>query len=303
MSCENTCTKPEENKGLGEAIKRANYALEEATKLGHDLLALPNDWTTHDLEKFAPSRRRARGEMSTTHTASFAAYVRQAEEVGTTVFVNPRSMTAVAVINMGTPDMPNHCDNKATLEAQKTAAYVELMDFCTSNRSQASVAEWLEDHAHHIVGVEASEGARIDLKPAIQAIRKITVEAMRKLETDVQTLSTSRSAFESAQIKSKDSLPVPEGILYSCAPYHGLSERTFRLRLTISTAQDKPQIRASIVGLEAIREEIAVEFADNVSEAFNPNLPVIDAPEDGAIEGVLVGSSHIPVLIGSYVAK
>ena len=302
MSCENTCTKPEENKGLGEAIKEANLAVEEATKM-YGILALPNDWTAHDLEKFSSTRRRSRGEMSTTHTESFAAYVRQHEEVGTTVFVNAHCMKAVAVINMGTPHEPNHCDNRATLEAQKTAAYVELMDFCTSNRSQASVAEWLEDHAHHIVGVEASEGARIDLKPAIQAIRKITVEAMRKLETDVQTLSTSRSAFESAQIKSKDSLPVPEAILFSCAPYHGLIERTFRLRLTISTAQDKPQIRASIVGLEAIREEIAVEFAEKVSLAFNPNLPILAAPEDGAIEGVMVGSSHIPVLIGSYVAK
>lgn len=50
--------------GTSEAIEQASRALLLDGQASH-LAALPDNFTVHDLEKFLPNRRRARGNMST----------------------------------------------------------------------------------------------------------------------------------------------------------------------------------------------------------------------------------------------
>lgn len=243
-----------------EAIASANRALTDQME---SLVALPEEYKLHDLEPYLTYRRRQRGLMVTSSLKDFAAYCEAQADTGASVFVDADSMTATAVLNLGSPDEPGHADNRARLELRKTAAYLALLHHTQAARalSQAVAAEFLEDWAD-LVECYTEDGASTKNTYAVAAIRKLTIEAMRKLESSEQSLSASRSAFESVQATS--AAPIPTAIHFRCEPYRGLAQRTFVLRLGVQTGGDKPSIVLRVIKAEQHAEEMAQELADLV---------------------------------------
>lgn len=243
-----------------EAIASANRAL---THQLDSLVALPEEFKLHDLEPYLTYRRRQRGLMVTSALKDFAAYCETHADTGASVFVDADSMTATAVLNLGSPDEPGHADNRARLELRKTAAYQALLQHTQAGRAlgQAVAAEFLEDWAD-LVECYTDDGATTKTTYAVAAIRKLTIEAMRKLESSEQSLSASRSAFESVQATS--AAPIPTAIHFRCQPYHGLAERTFVLRLGVQTGGDKPTIVLRVIKAEQHAEEMAQQLAELV---------------------------------------
>lgn len=256
-----------------QSIMAAHQAIAHASD-SRDLAALPSDYSLHDLEAFLPARRRARGTMKTSVLASFADYTTAHGELGCAVFIDPMSMQAVSVLNLGEPTQPGHADNKAVLELKKTAAYQALLTYaCGNPLKQSQIAEFLEDWADHLTC--SNDAGAIATPKAIAAIRKITIEAMRKLESTEQQLSASLSTFESAQATSTE--PLPTQINFTCQPYADLSDRTFSLRLGIQTGNDKPAITLRIIKIEQHTEDMANELAELVAGQFesDTNIAVI----------------------------
>lgn len=261
----------------GAGIEQASAAIEGALQV-NGIAALPSDYKQHDLETFMPKRRRARGVMATSAAPDFSQYVKAHAEEGACVFVDADDMQAIAVLNMGTPDVPGHTDNRAKLILKRTAAYSALKAIAGNGVGQLTAAEFLEDWNQHILCF--NEEGSVAPHKAIAAIRKLSIETMRKLESSEQSLSASRSAFESIQATSAD--PIPTTIHFVCNPYHGLTERVFVLRLGVLTGGDKPKIILRVVKQELHNEEMADEFAESV-------------------RGVLGGD--IPVMLGEYVSR
>ena len=260
----------------GEAISSAHIALETSCDT-NDVVALPSDYKLHNLEQFKPLRRRARGLMNTNVINAFTGYVTDHVEPGATVFVNADDMSATAVLNLGTPCVPGHADNRAKLTLKRTAAYSALVGIASGvGFKQTQIAEFLEDWPEHIQCL--NDSGSITLPKAIAAIRKLSIEAIRKIENSEQQLSASRSAFESVQATSAD--PLPTVIMFDCQPYADLKARTFALRLNVQTGGDKPTISLRIVKAEQHAEDMANELGYLIAHAF-----------DGA---------SIPVLLGSY---
>ena len=110
-----------------EALSVAN--VESAAAVG--TAVLPNDFTLYDLEKFMPLRRRLRGAMTTSVIEHFATYTKDNAESGARVFIDPATLQATAVLNIGTTDKPGHGDNTATLKLRQTAAYSALLAVAT----------------------------------------------------------------------------------------------------------------------------------------------------------------------------
>jgi uncharacterized protein YfdQ (DUF2303 family) len=261
----------------GAAIKQASDAILGVTDAG--AVALPEQFKLHDLEPFMHNRRRMRGVMSTHALSDFATYVQNHAENGATVFVDADEMSATAVLNLGEPEAPGHTDNRAKVQLKKTAAYSALKVHTNGQAiSQTKAAELLEDWPGEIRCF--NDQGDITQPKAIAAIRKLSIESMRKLESSEQSLSASKSAFEQVQATSSD--PIPTTIYFTCEPYHGLESRQFVLRLGILTGGDKPSISLRIVKQELHDEEMANEFADLARQAIG---------------------SELPVLIGSYVSK
>ena len=257
------------NEGTG--IYQASNAVASAFK-DKAIVALPERFKSHDLESYLPNRRRARGVMSTSALKDFAAYAKAHAEAGASVFVDANDMTATAVLNLGTPEAPGHTDNRAKLEARKTAAYQALLQHASGRAlTQTTAAEFLEDWPE-LIECFNDEGP-IKLPKAIGALRKLTIEAMRKLESSEQSLSASKSAFESIQATSAD--PIPTTIYFKCVPYKDLAERLFVLRLGVQTGGDKPAIVLRIVKAELHAEEMATELADLARDALGGTMPVL----------------------------
>lgn len=260
-----------------EAISQADLSLQTSLK-NRGVLALPEHFKTHDLEGYMPKRRRARGTMTTISVRDFAKYVKDHAEQGTSVFVNPDEMTATAVLNLGTPEEPGHTDNRAVCRSKVTAAFEALKMHATGRGlPQSTVAEFFEDWADHLLFFKDNES--VTPPKAIAAIRKMTIESMRKLESEEKSLSASKSTFENVQATSAD--PIPTTIYFNCEPYFGLKERNFVLRLSVLTGNEKPAITLRIVKLEEHEQDMAQEFAALVASN------VID----------------LPVLLGTYASK
>lgn len=261
----------------GTGIYQAGHAITQAFEANKAALALPERFKLHDLEPYLYNRRRARGVMSTESVPDFAKYVQDHAEEGASVFVDADDMLAIAVLNLGTPDAPGQADNKAKLALRKTAAYIALKKTANGDSmGQAKAAEFIEDWADLINCYADAEEIRT--AQAVSAMRDITIEAARKVESQEQQLSASRSSLESVTASSKHTLPTH--IYFKCVPFAGLTERTFVMRLGIQTGSDKMGVVLRIVKQEEHDEEMAQEFAAKVAASLE--------------------STEHPVFVGSY---
>lgn len=257
-----------------EAIEKLSeaQAITAAQKaMGLDsAVALPSDFTLHDIEKFMHERRRLRGAMTTSVLADFASYAIENKENGARVFVSQTDMAAVAVLNIGAPLAPGHADNTATLKAQSTAAYRALAAIANGQAClQAKVAEFLEDWAP-LISCER-DGQPVPLSRAVAAVRAISIEKLQKVGAEEQQLSATRTAFESVKAEGSD---IPAFINFKTEPYQGLASRVFSMRLGIIT-EGKPAITLRIVKAEQHAEEMATELANLVRIAIGDAMPVL----------------------------
>lgn len=257
------------NEGTG--ITQANDAIRK-TFNDKAVVALPETFKKHDLETYLENRRRIRGLMSTLSLKDFATYATSNQEEGAAVFIDAAEMAAVAVLNLGTPAKPGHADNKARLKLKRSADYTALLAVAQGRAlSQAVVAEFFEDWTENLQFF--TDENEVKAKHAIAAVRKLTIESMRKIEASEQSLSASKSAFESVQATSQD--PIPTVIYFKCVPYKELSYRTFVLRLSVLTSGDKPSITLRIVKQEVHEEEMANELANLTRDALGGSMPVM----------------------------
>lgn len=263
----------------GAAIEQANLAM--PSDLDH-CIALPEEFSVHDLEKQFKYRRRARGQYQTPYIASLCEYISTHAESGATVFVDPARMQAQAVLNLGSPDLPGHADNLANLALTRTAAYTALQSVANgAGQKQQTIAEFLEDWVGSIQCF--NEAGTIAAPRAVAAVRKITVEALRKQESEEQSLSATRGVLESVSASSTE--PLPTTIYFKCQPYAELTERNFVLRLGILTGDKAPAITLRVIKPEEHAEQMAQELVQLISAG----LPRDEEP--------------IPVVIGSYAPK
>lgn len=239
---------------------------------GTKQLALPDNFTLHDLERFMPNRRRARGKMTTQAVADFGVYLADHAGVGATVFVDVAAMAATAVLNLGVPDEPGHADDLAVYDPPYTAAYTALQQITANSVSQNDLAEWMEDWEPRLSCFDQN-GLQIPVSTAVVGIRKITIERLQQQASSVQSLSTTTSALESVAAKDSDNIPVT--MVFSTEPIAGYKVREFGARLSIITGEAKPRLRLRRVLAEQMAEEIADELAEKVREAAPEGMPVL----------------------------
>lgn len=239
---------------------------------------LPESVKVEDLERFMPTRRRYRGSMTTTQIDQFAQYSdRAAAEVQASgaepdetipCFVDPENMTAKVFFNLGTVKHPGHADFTAKLNLPKTAAFEELLGKNGRALDQKELAEWLEDWAPQLK-VTSETGEPLNLPAAVGAVRRITIGAKSESTSEERTFGGRRSSMAEVEAQNKDTLPA--FVEFTCEPYHGLKERTFRLRVSLITSE-KPRLVMRIVRLEHHQEEMAKEFREHLEHALDGNL-------------------------------
>lgn len=256
-----------------EATTATNAALSAAIPElnGQGIFAHHQDMKTIDLEGKLPLRRRARGAMSTEFVAPFAEYVAAHAQPGTTVFINANDMSAQAVLNFGSNALPGHCDNITNVELKETAAYKAMTRLLMSAMSQRDLAEWLEEWGAMVMVREGHEpdAPVLDLKSCINAVRNVTIKAVKDAESAVGNFSQTRSALEEISMQAKADAKLPPFLHLKFQPYQELVERTFIVRVSAITSRDEPLFRCNLLAAEQHQEDMANEFAQVVCTHFD----------------------------------
>lgn len=230
-----------------------------------DTIALPAGVAVKSLEQFNLERYRFRGAMETSNIDEYVKYSSGYAGDGVRCFIDADEMRAETIFNIGTLENPGHADNTASLSLKKTAPFRELLNIDGRKQAQKELAEWLEDYREFLLAFDA-DGVVLDIKKAVGAVRRITIEQTSSADHEDQDFSAKRSVMESVEAKSKDVMPA--AFEFKCIPYEGLGERRFKLRYSILTGGNVPVLVLRIVQLEAEEEKIAVEFLELLTNKF-----------------------------------
>lgn len=229
-------------------------------------VVLPSDFNVKSLEHLQEGRYRFRGAMDTTSISDFVKYSMQhGIGEGVSCFIDADEMAAKTIFNIGTIGDPGHADNTAMVSLKKTAPFASLLNVNGRKSGQKELAEWLEDWRDNLMAFDA-EGNVIDIKQAINAVRKITIEASRSADHEDSDFGAKRSVMESVEAKSRDVMPA--AFQFTCTPYDELSERAIKLRYSVLTGGEVPVLVLRIVQLEKLEEQIAQEFRDLLADKF-----------------------------------
>lgn len=222
---------------------------------------LPSGVSIESLEAYMENASRFRMKYKTTSISDFVRYCIKHDTPGATCFVDAQDMDAVAIIDLGTTEVPGHKSNKAVLSLHKTAAYHSLLKVNSGKLRQKTASEFIEDWADDIIAY-TQEGDTMTPMQAARSLQDLTIEAAREVNSKVSDFGASMSAMEKIEAKNQSMLPAE--IRFTCVPYHGLKERTFKLRVGIITSEEKPMVSLRLTQLEAVEECIAEEFKDEI---------------------------------------
>ncbi len=226
---------------------------------------LPSSMSVQSLEQYMEHAARYRLNFTTTSIDDFIAYNTTYDAAGATCFVSAPEMTAETIFDLGTTIQPGHKAHRAELSLQPTAAYQALQVIDGNKLGQKQAAEFLEDWADFVT-VQISTGEPIPVKAAAKSLMDLTIEAAKEVNSKVSDFGAQASSME--RIEAKFQEQIPAYIEFKCHPYNGLTERSFWLRVSILTGDDRPKIVFRIVQLEPLKEKIAEEFKAKLDEAF-----------------------------------
>ena len=235
-----------------------------------DAILLPNDMSIQSTEHLQEYKNRFEGQFYTDSIDSFAEYVNKQPEK--TCFINSRKPRASAIFDLGTLDEPEHCVHRSLIELATTAAYDALTEFTQHRQDQSDLAMFMEDWRFCITATDDS-GEEMDTNKAIMAIRKITIDAKNKSESEIRSFSTNKSINEQIEASSQGD-PLPAWITFSCIPYHGLKQRDFPMRVQASVARNEISFNMKVQNLEHIIEKTVEEFRGLVTEALDKGVEI-----------------------------
>ena len=149
---------------------------------------------------------------------------------------------------------------------KKTAPFASLLNVNGCKSVQKEMTEWLEDWRDNLM-VFDTEGNVPESRQAINAVRRITIEASRSAEHEDSDFGAKYSVMKSVEAKSRDVMPAAFRFTYTS--YDELSERAIELRYSVLTGGDTPVLILLIIQLEKSEEQIAQEFRNLLADEFD----------------------------------
>ena len=263
-----------------EALRRpiaadiTGQALRTAWDAKAAAMIVPDGMKLQKLEHLYPLRHRPRGVMTTHDIDSFVDHFDTHKSDGATVFVN--GMSAVAILNLGTPTEPGHADDKMLLDPKETAAYSSLLDVAgprSNNKTQTELAEWLEDWSEWLT-VQDPSGESMSVAVAAAAVRAMTIDSAKKATSIEGVHEVERGAMESVRASSGAG-PLPAMLTMQCQPTSDLWARKFKVRVRVVIVNDKTILfKLDIAMLDAHKEEMEQEFCELLQGRLMENVRI-----------------------------
>lgn len=230
------------------------------------VIIVPDSFKIESLESLMPNRASFRGIYRTESIDDFIEYVGEHEKQGNKCFIDSEKMSALAFIDLGTEVAPGHARHKAYTQVKRTAAFSALERILGSRLSQLDLSDFVEDWRDNLL-IQDSAQNPINIQQAINAIRNITIDHKSSVSSEVGEMSASKTGMESIEARNKDQQPAY--FTFTCIPYHGLKERAITMKMSINTGGNTPTLTLRAIGLEALREEMAIEFKGLLDAGFS----------------------------------
>jgi uncharacterized protein YfdQ (DUF2303 family) len=230
------------------------------------VVVVPEKFSVENLERFSLNRVRSRGQMATSVVDEFVGFVDSRGQTDMRCFINEDHMSATNIFNFGNDVVPGHCDDIAVLTLKKTAEYKALDNMDGERKSQQKMAEFLEDWAPNITFI-SEQGEQLAPAKAIAAVRRITINASAKSESEQTNFRSERSALESISVDSSSGLPAE--IHFVAPAYIGLQPFRFECRLAVITGEKEPVLVLRIKRSEQLAELFAAEFSQLLKDKFD----------------------------------
>ena len=257
-----SCTAVTEIRDLALAVS-ANIG----TNLGVGAVALPDNFTIEDVERFMPLRRRFRGKLHTHSLSDFILYVKtRAGDATAPGFIDADKLSATVLFNLGTVEAPGHAEDAAILQPKASPAYAALLASNSNAYAHQDALNWLQDWSDHIAYAD-EDGADLPGNTSYNALRKVTISALNESTSEERTHGATRSAL--AQVEAKGNAPLPALIRFTCTPYKGLPERVLWVRLQIRDNGGKPVFLLRIRNLDREKEAIGQAFKRTLLEELD----------------------------------
>lgn len=240
----------------------AALACEDLHRFATNATILPKDWQLESLERFSTTPEFFRGHFTTTTMAEFIAYANQHGSADTGVFIDPDSMTAAAIIDLGNHAAPEWGKHRASATLKRTPAYAALLKSADETLQQQAFIDFIEDWADHI-HFYFKDGDVTDAATAVKTLRRLKVNANAQQEQTVGNFAASRSALETVEINAGQE-ELPDGFRFHVAPYEGFDRHIFNCQLRAVSDDKAVKLKYRIGQLETIKEAIANEFRDRI---------------------------------------
>jgi uncharacterized protein YfdQ (DUF2303 family) len=250
-----------------DALEYLNLQAVRRTEIKSDFpgIVLPKDCSIQSLEALQTYRNRYIATFYTMDMADFSAYVNKHGQAQ--VFIDSKTPIAEAIFDLGTIEQPGHAKHRAKLQLEQTPEYAALVAFERSAHSQQELAEWLEDWQFNITA-DDGKGEEMEIKKAIAAVRRVTITAKSKGEHSVGNLSQSKSSLEELDARSGEQ-SLPAWIRFTCAPYHGLGQYDFNMRVGVRMSNDTIMFKLTGSNFAQQCRAYQEEFMSKVQQVIN----------------------------------
>ena len=262
-----------------QAISRLAIAGEAAQFLADNCtyipsIILPDDYSVQSLEDLQAAPSAFKGTYETDNLEEFADYVsKHADLANSVAFINAEKMTAIAIIDHGTPTDPQWRYHKAALALTAEPEYEALLAFNNRSLAQLDFIDFIEEYKDIIQFIDQDPPAQLDYKESLRSFRTLTVESIKNQTNTTGNFAASRSELEAIDIKGAGR-ELPWGFTFTCIPFIGLEEITFTAQLRATKQSDTIALKYRLYQASSIKKAITENFKAKLNNEINAYVTV-----------------------------
>lgn len=216
---------------------------------------VPPNYKLESMEKFQSRPDFFRAVLSTENVFHFIDYVKTNAQEGSLVFVSTNKGSAEAIIDAGSPEVPEWGHHRAKLRLKQSPAFEALCKHNGNYLTQRDFLYFLEDWASNIAFLyeEGNKTSR-DFKTGFDLIKKLKFSRKVEGTNEVGNHSASGSVMDSIGVSSNDN-ELPIGFVFECEMYDDYAPTSLVCRLQSRVTDSNVNLCYSIMALEAKKEE------------------------------------------------
>lgn len=256
-----------EREAIEKIVELVNAAKFDLTLEKTPAIVIPEKTKIETIEHLLENPAHFKAHFQTNLLATFIEYCADNESDDCAIFIDPEKMTALSIFDMGSQSDPKWGKHRATLALEKTPAFSSIIKNDRNGFDQQSFIDFLNDWDEYIKFFDENDD-EIEFKNAINRIRRLTVNSLKKSDSEIGNFKSEATAMESVEVLLGNDKP-PAKILFYIDPYLGFSTLKLTLEIRAVVKNDGISLHYRISGLESVKDHLSHEF----KERLTPNLP------------------------------